>query len=105
MEQEIDAQLEGVEEIQIRVQQELRRRMDEANAEYYREQSYGPENNTIRCPKCGSTQITSKTQGFGLGKAADGGLLLGPVGLLGGLVGSKKIKVVCLNCGKEWSPR
>ena len=39
----------------------------------------------IRCPKCGSTQITAGNKGFGLGKAAEGGLLLGPVGLLGGL--------------------
>ena len=62
------------------------------------------EDNIIKCPKCGSTQITAKTKGFGLGKAAVGGLLLGPVGLLGGLIGSKKIKVICLNCGNEWTP-
>lgn len=58
----------------------------------------------IKCPKCKSTQITSKTKGFGLGKAAVGGILLGPIGLAGGLLGSKKIKVVCLKCGKEWIP-
>ena len=40
----------------------------------------------IKCPKCGSNQITAGNKGFGLGKAAAGGLLLGPAGLLGGLV-------------------
>jgi len=58
----------------------------------------------VKCPKCGSEQIMGGTKGFGLGKAAAGGLLLGPVGLLGGLFGSKKVKVSCLNCGKTWSP-
>lgn len=58
----------------------------------------------IRCPKCNSNQFTAKNKGFGLGKAALGAIALGPVGLLGGLVGSKKIRVVCLKCGHEWEP-
>jgi tellurium resistance protein TerD len=58
----------------------------------------------IRCPKCGSTQITASNKGFGLGKAAVGGILLGPVGLLGGLIGSKKVVVSCLKCGHQWQP-
>lgn len=65
--------------------------------------TFQPVSNELKCPRCGSIQITSKTKGFGLGKAAVGGLLLGPVGLLGGVIGSKKVKVVCLNCGKEWN--
>lgn len=56
----------------------------------------------ISCPRCGSSQITTKNKGFGLGKAIVGGLLLGPVGLLGGAIGSNKTLVVCLKCGKEW---
>jgi tellurium resistance protein TerD len=31
-----------------------------------------------------------------------GGFLLGPVGLLGGLIGSKKIMITCLKCGYKW---
>ncbi len=56
----------------------------------------------IKCPKCGSSQISVNNKGFGLGKAAAGGILLGPVGLLGGLIGSKKIKITCLKCGHSW---
>jgi hypothetical protein len=58
--------------------------------------------NEVKCPKCGSTQISAGDKGFGLGKAAAGGLLLGPVGLLGGLIGSKKVIVTCLKCGYKW---
>jgi tellurium resistance protein TerD len=43
-------------------------------------------------------------KGFGLGKAAVGGLLLGPVGLLGGMLGRKKMELVCQACGKKWKP-
>ena len=57
---------------------------------------------SIKCPKCGSTQITAGNKGFGFGKAAIGAVALGPVGLLGGLIGSKKVIVTCLNCGHKW---
>jgi tellurium resistance protein TerD len=56
----------------------------------------------IRCPKCTSTQITAGNKGFGLGKAVVGGLVLGPLGLLGGFMGSKKVMVTCLKCGNKW---
>jgi tellurium resistance protein TerD len=59
-------------------------------------------NDEIKCSQCGSTQITAGNKGFGLGKAAAGGILLGPIGLLGGFVGSKKVMVTCLKCGKQW---
>jgi tellurium resistance protein TerD len=56
----------------------------------------------VKCPKCGSTQISADKKGFGLAKAVGGGVLLGPVGLLGGFVGSKKVMVTCLKCGHQW---
>jgi len=62
------------------------------------------EDDTIKCPKCRSSQVTANNKGFGLGKAAVGGLLLGPVGLLGGLIGSKKVMITCLKCGHRWQP-
>jgi len=62
------------------------------------------EESSIQCPKCKSTQLTANKKGFGLGKAAAGGLLLGPVGLLGGLFGSGKVKITCLKCGNVFRP-
>jgi len=59
-------------------------------------------NETIKCPRCRSTQLHAGNKGFGLGKAAAGGVLLGPVGLLGGLIGSKKVMITCLKCGYKW---
>jgi len=58
--------------------------------------------NEVSCPKCGSTQLTTKDKGFSLGKAALGAFVLGPVGIAGGLLGSKKTQIVCLKCGYEW---
>ena len=58
----------------------------------------------IRCPKCQSTQITAGKKGFGLGKAAAGGILLGPAGLLAGFAGSGSVEVTCLQCGNKWKP-
>jgi tellurium resistance protein TerD len=52
----------------------------------------------LKCPKCKSSNLTANTKGFGLGKTAVGGVLLGPVGLLGGFLGSKKVVFICLNC-------
>jgi DNA-directed RNA polymerase subunit M/transcription elongation factor TFIIS len=65
-----------------------------------REQTTAP----VQCPRCGSQQIMGDTRGFSAGKAVVGGLLLGPLGLLGGLAGSKKVIVRCLKCGHQWSP-
>ena len=59
----------------------------------------------VRCPRCGSTQITSHQKGFGAGKACLGWMLspvLAPVGLLCGFLGAKKILITCLACGYQW---
>jgi tellurium resistance protein TerD len=58
----------------------------------------------IRCPSCYSTQVAASSKGFGFGKAAVGLIALGPVGLLGGLIGSKKLQLVCMKCGKAFEP-
>jgi tellurium resistance protein TerD len=60
------------------------------------------EDDLIRCPKCGSTQITSGNKGFSVGKAVVGDIVAGPVGLVAGAIGSKKTIITCLNCGHEW---
>ena len=47
-----------------------------------------------RCPVCGSSKwifVDKQRKGFSVGKAAIGGFLLGPVGLLGGALGASRL--------------
>ena len=56
----------------------------------------------LRCPKCGSMQLSVGTKGFSTGKAIAGALLTNMVGgILFGLSGSGKTEVTCLKCGKR----
>ncbi|TKC19441.1 TerD family protein [Robertmurraya kyonggiensis] len=57
----------------------------------------------MQCPRCHSDYITSGKKGFGIGKAAIGGLVLGPVGLLGGFLGANKMEFRCNSCQYKWS--
>lgn len=68
----------------------------------YSSSYYSSDSKVAKCPKCGSTSIQVVKKGFGLGKAAAGAVLLGPVGLLGGVIGSNKTLRVCLNCNHKW---
>lgn len=56
------------------------------------------------CPKCGSTSISANKKGFGFGKAVVGAAVAGPVGLVGGTLGSNKMIITCLNCGHKYKP-
>ena len=56
-----------------------------------------------RCPKCNSTRITaSEGTHFGFGKAAAGALVLGPLGLLAGLLPTRSTFFKCLDCGEQF---
>jgi len=57
------------------------------------------------CPSCGSTNVSAQRKGFGIGKAIGGAVLLGPLGLAGGLIGRKKVEMVCAACGRRWEAR
>lgn len=58
----------------------------------------------IYCPKCGAKNaFSARDKGFSLAKAAIGSLI-GPAGLLGGLIGSKKTVITCLKCNHKWRP-
>ena len=57
----------------------------------------------IRCPKCASLHVTTDKKGFSVGQATAGAVLFGPVGLIGGMIGSKDAKFVCQGCNHKWS--
>ena len=58
----------------------------------------------VKCPKCGSTQISADKKGFSGTKAFAGAALTGGIGLLAGTIGSNKVKITCLRCGHEFNP-
>ncbi len=60
--------------------------------------------NEIHCPRCNSTQLTTNKKGFSGKKAVAGAVLTGGIGLLAGTLGSNKIIITCLNCGKQFKP-
>ena len=55
-----------------------------------------------KCPMCGEMtkwkKVDTSNKGFSVGKAAAGAILLGPVGLLGGALGKKKVTYYCGKC-------
>src|SRR5258708_1376521 len=58
----------------------------------------------IKCPKCGSNQLSANKKGFSGTKAVGGVILTGGIGLLAGTIGSNKIKITCLACGHQFNP-
>lgn len=60
------------------------------------------EQEYIFCPKCFSSQIHSEQTGFSGGKALIGAITVGPLGLLAGTIGSKKVNMTCLKCGNRF---
>jgi len=73
------------------------------NSQYYGQAQNAGHQGGMACPRCHSNQVTAGKKGFGLGKAAIGGVLLGPVGLLAGFIGSKNMEFVCLSCKERWN--
>lgn len=74
------------------------------NRQGYGSQSqYNSQHANLSCPRCRSLRVTAGKKGFGIGKAVVGSLLLGPVGLLGGFIGSKNLEFLCLDCNQRWN--
>ena len=58
-----------------------------------------------KCPMCGDKagwkRVDESKKGFSVGKAAVGGVLFGPMGLIGGALGKKSVAYCCKECGFE----
>lgn len=54
------------------------------------------------CPVCKSKDIKAEKQGFKAGRAFIGKTLLGPAGILAGMIGEDDIKAECQDCGHKW---
>ena len=62
-----------------------------------------PRDEPIRCPKCGSTQLSANKQGYKIGRAVGVGLLtFGLGGIVAGAVGAGNVHITCLKCGYKW---
>lgn len=61
-------------------------------------------NNIVSCPRCFSTSLTANKKGYSVGKAAFGAIVVGPLGLAAGGMGSNKVIITCLSCGHQFKP-
>jgi len=57
----------------------------------------------VRCPECGSAQVTANPDGFNTGAALVGAAVAGPIGLMLGS-GYGKVTITCLKCGTKFRP-
>ena len=55
-----------------------------------------------KCPRCGSTSLSGNKKGYGIGKGIVGAAVFGPLGLVAGNLGAKKVNVTCMKCGKKF---
>lgn len=60
--------------------------------------------NKIKCPKCQSDNIIGGKKGFSGANAVGGAILTGGIGILAGTIGSNKVELSCLSCGKKFKP-
>lgn len=60
------------------------------------------EEKPILCPHCGSDDFDLIKEGFSTGKAAVGGFIFGPLGILAGTSRSNNIHRICRRCGTRF---
>ena len=58
----------------------------------------------VRCPMCGSTQVTAVRRGYDPGCGCLGVLLFSWIGLLLGFLNADRVDLVCSRCGARWEP-
>ena len=62
----------------------------------YEDRTQNNNNNEVRCPRCGSTSLSVNKKGYSFKKAVVG------VGIFADEIGTNKIMVTCLHCGKQF---
>ena len=76
-------------------------------------------NSMLKCPKCGSTSVSSNKKGYGVVKGGLGAitamglapftggasLAVGAIGAGAGNIGRNKIICTCMNCGYKFKPK
>lgn len=88
------------------IEKQLKKENKIAEKQYEKERIKDLKQNKVAyCPKCKSTSLTADKKGYGIGKGVVGAAVVGnPLGLVAGNLGSKKVKVTCLNCGYKFTP-
>ena len=61
--------------------------------------------NLAKCPFCYSTSLSTNRRGFKIGTAVVWGLLVPGFGIIAGFIGSNKIIITCMQCGRSWKAR
>ena len=80
----------------------LRKQVEESQEEMQRIDQFDKDGIPY-CPKCHSTSLSANKKGFGIGKAVIGvALVSNPIGLIGGNINAKKVRVTCLKCGHQF---
>lgn len=80
----------------------IEEKKDELREDKYKQINILEDDNVAHCPKCGSVSLSAHKKGFGIGKAVAGATIAGGIGLVAGNLGAKKVRVTCLNCGKQF---
>ncbi|MBQ9980787.1 MAG: helix-turn-helix domain-containing protein [Oscillospiraceae bacterium] len=72
------------------------------DAEGVGEIRFKTDNYGLICPISGSDKMQAFKKGFSAGSATIGAVLLGPLGILAGAIGSDEIYRVCMSCGHHF---
>ena len=75
-------------EYQLKIQQ-FKTQLEQQEQIKKEQEQKSSAKDTIKCPKCGSTNITEGTKGFSL---------------ITGFIGSGNFRYVCKKCGNKWKP-
>ena len=75
-------------EFQLKIQQ-FKTQLEQQEQIKKEQEQKSSAKDTIKCPKCGSTNITEGTKGFSL---------------ITGFIGSGNFRYVCKKCGNKWKP-